>query len=74
VTETERSNRELAQMNSHYFDWNKQEWVEQSPDDFGISSLVKPAMTYAIWTEDGYHKDLETGQTVQHRKGEWKTD
>lgn len=74
VTETHKSNRELAQTNTHYFDWNKQEWVEQSPDDFGISSIWKEPMVYAQWTSDGYHKDLETGQTVQHKKGEWKTD
>jgi hypothetical protein len=74
VTETPKSNRELAQTNSHYFDWNKQEWIEQSPDDFGISSLWKDSMVYAVWTEDGYHKDLETGKIVAHQKGEWKTD
>jgi hypothetical protein len=66
--------RELAQTNDHYFDWEKQEWVEESPDDFGISSFWKEPMVYAQWTSDGYHKDLETGKTVAHKKGEWKTD
>lgn len=74
VTETEKSNRELAQTNTHYFDWNKQQWIEESPDDFGISGFFKEPMVYAVWQSDGYHVDQETGKTVAHQKGEWKTD
>lgn len=73
-TETEKSKRELAQTNTHYFDWNEQKWVEQSPDDFGLSGFIKPAMVYAVWQSDGFHVDQETGKTVAHQKGEWKTD
>lgn len=73
-TETEKSKRELAQTNTHYFDWNEQKWVEESPDDFGLSGFVKPAMVYAVWQSDGYHVDQETGKTVAHQKGDWKTD
>jgi hypothetical protein len=72
--ESNKSMRELAQTNDHYFDWEKQEWIEESPDDFGFSGIWKEPMTYAIWQEDGFHKDLMTGQTVAHQKGEWKTD
>lgn len=73
-TETEKSRRELAQTNTHYFDWNEQKWVEESPDDFGLSGFVKPSMVYAVWQSDGFHVDQETGKTVTHQKGEWKTD
>lgn len=69
-----KSMRELAQMNTHYFDWNKQEWVEESPDQFGISSLWREPMVYAQWDEDGTHVDPTTSQVVSHKKGEWKTD
>lgn len=73
-TESNKSLRELAQMNTHYFDWDKQQWVEESPDQFGLSSLWRDTMVYAQWDEDGTHVDLMTNQVVSHKKGEWKTD
>ena len=69
-----KSMRELAQMNTHYFDWDKQKWVEESPDQFGLSSLLKDTMVYAQWDEDGTHVDPATNKVVSHKKGQWKTD
>jgi len=36
--------------------------------------LGRPGFVYATWDEDGTHFDKSLGRTVEHKKGEWKTD
>lgn len=73
------SQRELAQQ-SKIWDTEKQEWMSETPNDSALSnslfkwakSLFNEPLIYAAYDEDGEHYDQYTGQTVKHKKGEYK--
>lgn len=73
------SQRELAQQ-SKIWDSEKQEWRDETPNDFALSnsvskwakSLFDEPLVYAVYNEDGEHYDNYTGQTVKHKKGQYK--
>ena len=39
-----------------------------------LDKFFGDTLVYAQWDEEGTHIDPETGRTVKHRKGDWKTD
>lgn len=68
------SMRELAQQ-SKIWDSDKQEWLDETADERGLlGSLFGKPLVYATWDEDGQHFDKTLGRTVNHRKGDWKTN
>ena len=72
--ERTKSNRELAQNNKIY-DNSTGEWLDVTPEDMNIfRKLFGQSLVYATWDNDGEHYDEYLGRTVQHKKGEWKTD
>ncbi len=68
------SKREAAQKNQ-YWDNDLQKWSKNTVNEDGLLGVLsgKP-LVYATWDEDGEHVDKMTGETVKHKKGEWKTD
>ena len=69
-----KSRREAAQKNQ-YFDNETGKWSEETVNEAGLWGVLsgKP-LVYAVWDDDGTHVDPMTGQTVEHKKGDWKTD
>lgn len=66
--------RELAQQNK-IFDTKTGQWSELSANDKNIfDKFFGETLVYAQWDEDGTHLDPESGRTVNHKKGDWKTD
>ena len=75
-SEQKLSNRELAQQHK-VWDTENQKWLDYTAEDqglLGIKYLGRQGLVYATWDEDGTHFDKSLGRTVQHKKGEWKTD
>ena len=65
---------ELAQGN-HIFDPETGQFLKETPESLPFyKKMFGETLIYAKWEEDGVHTDPETGETVRHRKGQWKTD
>ena len=74
VTQSDLSLREIAQKGRVY-DAEKNTWSQTSANDFGLlDKFFGDTLVYAQWDEDGVHNDLESGRTVNHKKGDWKVD
>lgn len=65
---------ELAQSN-YIFDPETQQFSKETPESMPLyKKMFGETLVYAKWEDEGFHKDLETGEEVVHHKGEWKTD
>lgn len=73
------SQRELAQQNK-IWDSARGEWSEDTANDRSlvnsplkwIKTFLGEPLVYATYDSDGDHYDQYTGQTVKHKKGEYK--
>ena len=65
---------ELAQKNK-YWDNSSQEWSDKTPNDLGsLGVLSTDTLVVAQWDESGVSIDKETGDEVNHKKGDYKLD
>ena len=71
ITESNLSLREIAQRGKVY-DVDSGEWLESANRRGLFDKLFGDTLVYAQWDEDGFHVDPETGETVSHKKGDWK--
>lgn len=73
------SQRELAQQ-SRIWDTEKGEWSKDTVNDRALFSnpikwlntVLNEPLVYATYDSDGEHYDTFTGQTVKHKKGQYK--
>ena len=76
-SESDKSQRELAQMHK-VWDSENEKWLDYTAEDQGLLGVKylfsRPSLVYATWDEDGTHFDQVLGRTVEHHKGDWKTD
>lgn len=81
VREGEFTAKELAQQ-SKIYDTATGKYLDTSVNDNSlfknpiawISQLWKDPVVYATWDDDGTHTDPITGQTVSHKKGEFRVN
>ena len=73
ITESNFSLREIAQKGRVY-DLKTDSWSE-SANKLGLfQKFFGDTLVYAQWDDDGVHVDPVNGQTVNHKKGDWKVD
>lgn len=76
-SESDKSQRELAQMHK-VWDSENEKWLDYTAEDQGLLGVKylfsRPSLVYATWDEDGTHFDQVLGRTIEHHKGDWKTD
>lgn len=66
--------RELAQQ-SKVFDSETNTWSDESLNELGLlDKIFGKTLVYAQYDEDGSHTDDATGQILNHKKGDWKTN
>lgn len=64
--------RELAQK-SKVYDPETDTWSIESANDMNLlNKFFGDTLVYAQYDDDGVHKDLQTGRSVAHKKGDWK--
>src|SRR5574344_1367147 len=60
------------------WDSENEKWLDYTAEDQGLLGVKylfsRPSLVYATWDEDGTHFDQVLGRTVEHHKGDWKTD
>lgn len=72
INENPLSLRELAQK-SKVYDPETNTWTDKSLNDLSLLDKVfGDTLVYAQYDEDGAHKDMQSNQIVNHKKGDWK--
>lgn len=72
IDELAQANKVLLNPNTAGDDLEKAQWGDTPNDNF--FKYFADTLVLAQYDEDGEHKDLITGKTVKHSKGDLKTD